>query len=210
MYVVLKVCVFVFEDSLLWKKGKLKEHANLSHSFSLLGFLLSVSSFHCSFPHLSISGGRSQSFSGMLISPCLCPLGDVGKGLDLFSCIPGAYQLTKLAWDNALLLAPVAAFFPSFPFCFLHPWLIWDRSFIRGGEHPSHYCLILACGTIWFSTPVLVTHILCPDTDEISFANRLLGSSASQTFVGIFHNVGLSFFFVLWYFPLQGSTISIM
>lgn len=182
---VQKVCVFVFEDWLRWKKGKLKEHAKFSLAFSSLfppsnaPFLISPS-----------QGGRSQSFSGMLISPGLCPLGNVGKGLDPSSCIPGAYQLTKLAWDNALLLAPFAAFFPSLPFCFLHPWLIWDRSFIRSGKTSI---ILLSNLGLWqnlvFSPCPHHSHS-CPETDEISFANRLLGSSASQTFVGIFHNVG--------------------
>lgn len=46
--------------------------------------LLLSSLSHCSPPpslHLS-RGGRSQSFSGMLTSLCLGPLGDVGRGLD--------------------------------------------------------------------------------------------------------------------------------
>lgn len=76
------VCFRVFVRSLFCKGPKWKEHANFCHSFSLLGSLrLLLPLLFPSSLHLSREG-RSQSFSGMLTSLCLGPLGDVGRGLD--------------------------------------------------------------------------------------------------------------------------------
>lgn len=70
-------------------------YAKFSKSFLCLAH--SVCSFNQSFSHLSISlGEEGLSFSGMLTSLCLGPLGDVGKGPDLSPPV-SLKQLTKLA-----------------------------------------------------------------------------------------------------------------
>lgn len=69
----------MFLHSLFGKGAKWKEHSNFSHS--LLALRLLVPLLFPSSLHLS-RGGRSHSFSGMLTSLCLGPLGHVGRGLD--------------------------------------------------------------------------------------------------------------------------------
>lgn len=97
-------------------------------------------------------------------------LGERWQGSWPFFCIPGAYQLTKLAWDNCA--SPSSShcnLFSCSPFLFPSSGLIGDRNFIRGGRTSI---TLQSYHGLWQN----VSFNSCPPSPQ-SLANSFLGTS---------------------------------